>query len=134
MISTAVLSKADDKHGAYLAELSKWRANCTTAFTDLENARASAFSWAVEFVHWYNVDLRHSATGYVGLTQCHNGRDHANLTGRRSLYSRAEWRNPARGGGKTREWSHVGVVALDPKRDAVVNTTASAKHTQQEAA
>lgn len=47
MITTAALNEADKsawcrEHGVYPAELDKWRARCTTALSDLEDARASS--------------------------------------------------------------------------------------------
>ncbi|MBW8831384.1 MAG: transposase [Burkholderiales bacterium] len=44
-------------------------------FSDLEQAR----SWAASFVHWYNIDHRHSGIRYVSPAQRHDGEDHALL-------------------------------------------------------
>ena len=46
VITTAAMSEAHKsawcrEHGVYLAELDKWRASCTTALADPEDARAS---------------------------------------------------------------------------------------------
>jgi hypothetical protein len=52
-----------------------------------------------------------------------------------TLLIQARQCNPRRWSGNTRDWSHIGVVSLNPERDSVVNTTAaSALHTQQMAA
>jgi transposase InsO family protein len=85
-------------------------------FADLDPARA----WAAGFVHWYNVDHHHSGIRYVSPAERHDGRDVALLAARHTLYLNARERNPARWSGKTRDWSHIGVVTLNPERDSVV--------------
>jgi putative transposase len=60
--------------------------------------------------------------------------DQAILATRHALYIQAQQRNPARWSGKTRDWSYIGVVTLNPERDAVVNMATGARHTQQVAA
>ena len=98
-------------------------------FASLDAARA----WAAEFVRWYNVDHRHSGIGYVSPQQRHAGEDRAILAARHALYAQAKQRNP-RWSGNTRNWSHTGVVTLNPERDALVSMAADAQHTQQKAA
>lgn len=46
----------------------------------------------------------------------------------------AQQRNPAGWSGKTRDWSPIGVVTLNPERDAVIKLATMAQHTQQKAA
>jgi transposase InsO family protein len=99
-------------------------------FATLDEARA----WAAEFVRWYNVDHRHSGIRYVSPQQRHAGADKAILDARHDLYLKARQRHPARWSGNTRNWSHIGVVTLNPERDAVVHMAASVPHTQQQAA
>lgn len=99
-------------------------------FDTLDDARA----WAAEFVRWYNVDHRHSGIRYVSPAQRHAGHDQAILAARHALYLQAKQRHPARWSGATRDWSHIGVVALNPERDDVVNTAFCAQHTQRKAA
>lgn len=99
-------------------------------FADLDQARA----WAAEFVHWYNHDHRHSGIRYVSPAQRHAGEDHTVLAARHDLYLKARQRNPARWSGRTRNWSPVGPVTLNPERDCVVNNTAAGLHTQPMAA
>jgi putative transposase len=86
------------------------------AFIDLDEARA----WATQFVHWYNVDHRHSAIRYVSPAQRHAGEDHALLAARHALYQQARERNRARWSRDTRNWTPVGPVALNPERDVAV--------------
>jgi hypothetical protein len=81
-----------------------------------------------------NVDHRHSGIRYVSPQQRHEGCDQAILVARHALYEEARQRHPARWSGKTRDWSHIGAVTLNPERDAVVNMAASAQHIQQKAA
>ena len=99
-------------------------------FASVDEAR----TWAAEFVRWYNVDHRHSGIRYVSPQQRDAGQDRAILAARHELYTQARQRNPARWSGNTRDWLHIGVVTLNPERDAVVNFAANAHHTQQQAA
>lgn len=85
-------------------------------------------------MRWYNVDHRHSGVRYVSTQRRHTGGDQAILAARHALYLQAQQRNPARWSGKTRVWSHIGVVTLDPERDAVVKIASGARQTQQVAA
>jgi putative transposase len=61
-----------------------------------------------------------SAGGHVddriALWQRHVGEDKAILAARHALYARARQRNPARWSGNTRDWSHIGLVTLNPHR------------------
>jgi putative transposase len=121
----------DNAYAESLFRTAKYRPEFPTkGFADLDAAR----SWAAEFARWYNVDHRHSGIGYVSPAQRHDGRDQAILAARHALYCQARRRNPARWSGNTRDWSHISVVALNPERDAVVNTTTNAPHTPQKAA
>ena len=87
-------------------------------FADLDGARV----WAVGFVHWYNVEHRHSGIRYVSPAQRHAGDDLAILAARHALYLEARTLNPARWAGKTRDWSYIGAVTLNPERDCIVKT------------
>ncbi|MCA3223083.1 MAG: hypothetical protein ING41_11965, partial [Burkholderiales bacterium] len=53
---------------------------------------------------------------------------------RHALYIQARQRNPRRWSGSTRDWSHIGVVSLNPEHDSGVNPAASATQSQQKAA
>ena len=85
-------------------------------FADLDEARA----WAADFAHWYNLEHRHSGIRYVTPEQRHTGADRAILAARHQTYLLARERNPRRWSGDTRDWSHIGVVTLNPEREAVV--------------
>ena len=91
----------------------EFRARC---FVGLETARA----WAADFVHWYNVDHRHSGVQYVSPSQRHEGEDQAILAARHALYLQAREKNPPRCSGDTRNWSPVRPVTLNPERDCVI--------------
>lgn len=53
--------------------------------------------------------------------QWHAGADHAILQQRYALYCLARERNTRRWSGKTRNWTPIGAVTLNPERDAIVN-------------
>jgi putative transposase len=101
-----------------------------TGFVDLEGARA----WATKFVHWYNVDHRHSGIRYVSPEQRHVGGDYAILAARHELYLLARERNPTRWSRSTRNWTPVGPVALNPERDVVAGRARPAEEIQPLAA
>jgi hypothetical protein len=85
-------------------------------FKDLQAAR----QWASSFVHWYNHDHRHSGIRYVSPAQRHAGQDREILAARDALYWQARQANPKRWSGKTRDWSPIGPVTLNPERECVV--------------
>ena len=118
----------DNAYAESLFRTAKYRPEFPAkGFENLDQARA----WAAEFVHWYNVDHRHSGIRYVSPQQRHTGDDQAILAARHDLYTQARQRNPARWSGNTRDWSYIGVVTLNPERDSVINIAVSAQHTQQ---
>jgi putative transposase len=121
----------DNAYAESLFRTAKYRPEFPSkGFASLEEARI----WAAEFVHWYNVDHRHSGIRYVSPQQRHAGDDQAILAARHELYLQARQAHPARWSGNTRDWSHIGAVTLNPERDAVVRMAASAQHTQKKAA
>ena len=107
----------DNAYAESLFRTAKYRPEFPTkGFADLGEARA----WAASFVRWYNFDHRHSGIRYVSPAQRHVGDDHAILADRHALYTKARERNPARWSGKTRNWSHIGAVTLNPERDCII--------------
>ena len=90
-------------------------------FADLDGAR----QWAMQFVQWYNHEHRHSGIRYVTPAQRHAGRDRRLLEARHAVYQSARERNPRRWSGNTRNWTPVGVVTLNPERDADVQAAGS---------
>jgi hypothetical protein len=85
----------------------------------------AAQEWAAHFVHWYNDEHRHSGIKYVTPAQRHAGQDRSVLTARHELYQRARRSNPHRWSGRTRDWTPVAAVTLNPERDTVVQAAAS---------
>ncbi len=107
----------DNAYAEALFKTAKYRPEFPTkGFETLEAAR----TWASEFVHWYNVEHRHSGIQYVSPAQRHAGQDKAILAARHALYQQARERNPIRWTTRTRNWQPIGAVTLNPERDAVV--------------
>jgi putative transposase len=107
----------DNPYAELLFRTAKYRPEFPArGFESLEAARA----WAADFVRWYNVDHRHSGIRYVTPDQRHTGADQAILQARHALYLEARERHPARWSRKTRDWSIINAVTLNPERDAVI--------------
>jgi putative transposase len=87
-------------------------------FSDLGAAR----QWAAGFVHWYNVEHRHSGIRYVSPEQRHAGHDKDILAARHQLYLQARQANPARWSRATRDWTPIDTVALNPEKEVAVPT------------
>jgi putative transposase len=108
----------DNPYAEALFRTAKYRPEFPArGFTSLDEAR----TWAAQFVHWYNVEHRHSGIGYVTPAQRHAGEDHAILAARHELYVSARERNPRRWSRQTRNWTPVAAVTLNPERESVVN-------------
>jgi putative transposase len=121
----------DNAYAESLFRTAKYRPEFPAkGFTDLDAAR----TWAAGFVHWYNVEHRHSGIQYVSPAQRHAGHDHEILAARHALYTKARVLNPARWSGKTRNWSPVGAVTLNPERDSVIRAHSDDNPIQQLAA
>jgi putative transposase len=121
----------DNAYAESLFRTAKYRPEFPVkGFADLDAARA----WAAGFVSWYNHDHRHSGIRYVSPAQRHAGEDRAILNARHDLYERARALNPARWSGRTRDWSPIGPVTLNPERDSIVQTHSRASEIQPLAA
>ena len=121
----------DNAYAESLFRTAKYRPEFPAkGFVDLEMARA----WAAGFVHWYNVEHRHSGIRYVSPAQRHTGQDHAILVARHALYTKSRELNPSRWSGKTRDWSPIGAVTLNPERDSIIRAHSDDNHIQQLAA
>ena len=108
----------DNAYAESLFRTAKYRPEFPAkGFANLDDARA----WAARFVQWYNVEHRHSGIRYVSPAQRHAGEDPAILAARQALYASARDLNPARWSGKTRNWTPVGPVTLNPERDCIAN-------------
>lgn len=107
----------DNAYAESLFRTAKYRPEFPVkGFATLEAAR----QWGAAFVHWYNVEHKHSGIRYVSPQQRHTGQDHAILAARHALYTEAKNRNPARWARHTRDWSPMGPVTLNPERDCVI--------------
>ena len=82
------------------------------AFSGIDGARA----WVSCFVQWYNTEHLHSAIRFVTPSSRHSGLDPAILARRSVVYEKAKRRNPRRWSGKTRNWSPITEVFLNPKK------------------
>ena len=121
----------DNAYAEALFRTAKYRPEFPTkGFTNLDEARA----WAASFVHWYNVDHRHSGIRYVTPAQRHGGDDAAILAARHTLYLAARETNPTRWSGNTRNWTPVGAVTLNPERDSIIKTHLATRDKQPRAA
>lgn len=83
-------------------------------FASLDAARA----WLDWFATWYNTQHRHSGIRFVTPDQRHQRTDLAILEKRKAVYMAAKARHPERWSGKTRNWSYIDVVRLNPKPTA----------------
>ena len=114
----------DNAYAESLFRTAKYRPEFPVhGFDDLAAAR----EWAAQFVHWYNVEHRHSGIGYVTPAQRHVGDDQVILSARHALYVQARERNPRRWSGNTRNWTPVGAVTLNPERDSVIQSAVDAE-------
>ena len=74
----------------------------------------SAREWVAGFQHWYNEVHRHSALKFVTPGQRHRCEDIAILKERQRLYDAAKAKQPERWSGKTRDWTPIEIVHLNP--------------------
>jgi putative transposase len=88
-------------------------------FASLEAAR----TWVYGFVDWYNTSHRHSGIKFLTPNQRHAPDHGLDVLAKRDLvYKAARLLNPGRWSGKTRDWSIVDKVWLNPeKADADFN-------------
>ena len=80
--------------------------------------------WAAELVHWYNHEHHHSAIGFVTPQQRHEKLDEAILSERTKVYAAARQANPNRWSGKTRNWTPIVQVNLNPQTTKEQNAPA----------
>lgn len=83
------------------------------------NSLQAADAWLRQFVRWYNNEHRHSGISFVTPDQRHRGVDGEILKKRQAVYADAKERRPDRWTGKTRDWSHVAEVRLNPAPDRI---------------
>ena len=88
----------------------KWPKN---GFASIEDARA----WVEKFVKWYNTEHLHSGINWVTPDSRHRGEDIEILNKRHEVYIKAKEKAPLRWSGKTRNWSPIVKVELNPGRE-----------------
>ncbi len=79
-------------------------------FANIEEARA----WVKGFVCWYNTEHLHSSLRFVTPVDRHQRLDPALLAKRHTLYQAARRKTPRRWSGRTRNWTPIGPVTLNP--------------------
>ena len=121
----------DNAYAESLFRTAKYRPEFPAhGFADLDAARA----WAAGFVHWYNVEHRHSGVRYVTPAQRHAGEDRDRLAARHAVYVCAREANLRRWSGPTRNWTPIGAVTLNPERDSVIDAALARQDKSEQAA
>lgn len=85
-------------------------------FANITEAR----DWVSKFVNWYNNIHLHSGINFVTPASKHNGQDETILQNRHEVYENARKKNPSRWSKKTRNWSQVKIVELNPGKNLKV--------------
>ncbi len=83
------------------------------AFESITTARA----WVSGFVNWYNDEHLHSGIKFVTPNQRHAGLDKEILAHRHKINTEAKMKHPTRWSGKTRDWSAIEQVHLNPTKN-----------------
>ena len=78
---------------------------------------AAAREWVHIFVKWYNEAHRHSAIRFVTPAERHHGDEQKILIKRDEIYTAAKARHPERWSGRTRNWSPIEEVWLNPDKE-----------------
>ncbi len=86
-------------------------------FDTLEESR----KWISFFVGGYNDFHRHSAIKFVTPSQRNRGEDRTLLHSRERIYREAQQKNPERWSGKTRDWTPIEKVTLNPQQETIGN-------------
>jgi len=88
-------------------------------FDDLNGAR----KWAEKFSQWYNNEHLHSGISFVTPVDRHDRRDIEILEKRHQVYLEAKASHPERWTGTTRNWEHIGEVALNKRNNSSEKST-----------
>lgn len=111
----------DNPYSEALFKTVKYRPEYPTGpFESIE----SAGRWVSWFVRWYNTEHRHSQISFVTPEERHSGADVAILERRHELYEAARARHPERWSGKTRNWSRIETVRLNPAKESAATVAA----------
>jgi transposase InsO family protein len=87
------------------------------AFASLEEAR----TWVEKFVGWYNTEHLHSGIRFITPESKHLGLDYEILKKRHEVYTMAKEKTPLRWSGKTRNWSAIEEVRLNPGKEKKID-------------
>lgn len=121
----------DNAHAEALFRTAKYRPEFPAGgFRSLEGACL----WANNFVRWYNTEHLHSGIRYVTPAQRHDGHDQGILAARQHIYQAARDANPARWTRRTRNWTPVDSVTLNPERNSPARENSSNKQSMPMAA
>lgn len=83
------------------------------SFASLEEAKA----WVTKFANWYNTQHLHSGIRFVTPQARHYGLETQILKHRHGVYQEAKLKNPLRWTRKTRNWSAITKVRLNPLKE-----------------
>lgn len=86
-------------------------------FEDMSSAR----NWSERFVQWYNNEHLHSGICFVTPADRHDRKDVEILKNRQQVYLDAKASHPERWTGITRNWKHIGEVALNKRNNQAKN-------------
>ncbi len=81
-------------------------------FADIDKAR----EWVNSFVHWYNMEHKHSSLKFTTPQQRHSGQSQQILEQRVEVYKQARERHPNRWSGEIRNWDLPSEVWLNPEK------------------
>jgi len=81
-------------------------------FEDVVSARV----WCDTFVKWYNNEHCHSGIAFVTPNQRHLLQDEKIIEARVCVYEKAKMKHPNRWSGKTRNWTFINEVHLNPNK------------------
>ena len=87
--------------------------------------------WCEQFVHWYNTQHLHSGLKFVTPHQQHMGEDGEILTKRHAVYQLAKQQRPERWTNKTRDWTRIASVSLNPNGDGKSKGATRIQNVQQ---
>ncbi len=96
-------------------------------FEDLNCAR----EWAEKFSQWYNKEHLHSGICFVTPVDRHEGKDIEILEKRHQVYQEAKACHPERWSGETRNWKHIGEVALNKRNTSAKKNVNGKKDADQ---
>jgi putative transposase len=113
----------DNPYSEALFRTAKYRPDFPEGpFASLQAAR----EWVEAFVAWYNGEHLHSALRFVTPDDRHFGREAGILEARNKVYELARQQRPERWSQKTRNWTPVETVHLNPRKDDTNNNQRTA--------